>query len=86
MLYYAAMFLFVGLIAGALNWAGVAAVATQSSWTLLLSGIVLLVIALDGATHCADVLTPPQRRCNRVGLADRGLSRTIRDNMKTTSR
>ena len=46
MLYYAAMFLFVGLIAGALNWAGVTAVATQSSWTLLLSGIVLLVIHL----------------------------------------
>jgi uncharacterized membrane protein YtjA (UPF0391 family) len=46
MLYYAAMFLFVGLIAGALNWAGVAAVATQSSWTLLLSGVVLMVIHL----------------------------------------
>jgi uncharacterized membrane protein YtjA (UPF0391 family) len=46
MLYYAAMFLFVGLLAGALNLAGVAAVVTQSSWTLLLSGIVLLVIHL----------------------------------------
>jgi len=46
MLYYAAMFLVVGLIAGALNWAGVAAVATQSSWTLLVSGIVLLMIHL----------------------------------------
>jgi len=46
MLYYAAVFLFVGLIAGGLNLAGVAAVATQSSWTLLLSGIVLLVIHL----------------------------------------
>ena len=44
MLYYAAMFLFVGLIAGGLNWAGIATVATQSSWTLLLSGIVLLMI------------------------------------------
>lgn len=46
MLYYAVMFLFVGLIAGALNVAGVAAVATQSSWILLLSGIVLLIIHL----------------------------------------
>ena len=46
MLYYAAMFLFVGLIAGVLNWAGVAADATHSSWTLLLSGIVLLMIHL----------------------------------------
>lgn len=46
MLYYAAMFLFFGLIAGGLNWSGIATVATQSSWTLLLSGIVLLVIHL----------------------------------------
>ena len=46
MLYYAAMFLLVGLIAGALNWAGIATVATQSSWTLLLSGIVLLGVHL----------------------------------------
>ena len=30
-MYYAAMFLFVGLIAGALNWAGVAAVTSSSS-------------------------------------------------------
>ena len=46
MLYYAAMFLFFGLIAGALHWAGIAMVATQSSWTLLMSGIVLLMIHL----------------------------------------
>lgn len=46
MLYYAGMFVFFGLIAGALNWAGVATVATQSSWTLVLSGIVLLMIYL----------------------------------------
>ncbi|UVT14762.1 MAG: DUF1328 domain-containing protein [Nitrospira sp.] len=44
MVCYAAVFLFIGLAAGALNLAGVAPVATQSSWTLLLSGIVLLVI------------------------------------------
>jgi uncharacterized membrane protein YtjA (UPF0391 family) len=46
MVCYAAVFLFVGLIAGALNLAGVAPVATQSSWTLLLGGIVLLAIHL----------------------------------------
>ena len=44
MLYYAAMFLLFGLVAGSLNWAGIATVATQSSWTLLLSGILLLMI------------------------------------------
>lgn len=46
MLCYGAMFLFLGLMAGALNLAGIATVATQSSWTLLLSGIVLLMIHL----------------------------------------
>lgn len=46
MLCYAAMFLFFGLIAWGLNWAGIARVATQSSWTLLMSGIVLLMIHL----------------------------------------
>ena len=45
-LYYALMFLVVGLIAGALNMAGVAAVAVQISWILFLIGIVLLVIHL----------------------------------------
>lgn len=46
MLHYAGMFLFFGLVAGGLNWAGVATVATQGSWILLLSGIVLLMIHL----------------------------------------
>jgi uncharacterized membrane protein YtjA (UPF0391 family) len=46
MLYYALMFLVIGVIAGALNMAGVAAVAVQISWILLLIGIVLLVIHL----------------------------------------
>lgn len=41
---YAAMFLFFGLIAGGLHWAGIATVATQSSWTLLAGGMVLLMI------------------------------------------
>ena len=44
MLYYSAMFLLFGLVAGSLNSAGIATVATQSSWILLLSGIVLLMI------------------------------------------
>ena len=46
MLYYALMFLVVGLIAGVLNLAGVAAVATQIAWVLFLIGIVLLVVHL----------------------------------------
>ena len=44
MLYYALMFLVVGVIAGALNLAGVAAVAVQISWVLFLVGIVLVAI------------------------------------------
>ncbi|HSC55835.1 MAG: hypothetical protein K0S58_3607 [Nitrospira sp.] len=46
MLYYALIFLVVGVIAGALNLAGVSAVAVQISWVLFLVGIVLLVIHL----------------------------------------
>jgi uncharacterized membrane protein YtjA (UPF0391 family) len=46
MLYYALMFLVVGVIAGALNLAGVAAVAVQISWILFLIGIALLAIHL----------------------------------------
>lgn len=44
MLYYAVVFLVVGLTAGVLNLAGVAANAIQISWTLFLMGIVLLAI------------------------------------------
>ena len=44
MLYYALMFLIVGLIAGALGISGVAAVASQIAWVLFLVGIILLVI------------------------------------------
>ncbi|TKB70380.1 MAG: DUF1328 domain-containing protein [Nitrospira sp.] len=44
MLYYALMFLVVGLIAGALNLAGISTVAVQISWMLFVTGIVLLVI------------------------------------------
>ena len=46
MLYYALMFLIVGLIAGALGLAGVAVIAGQISWILFLIGIVLLAIHL----------------------------------------
>jgi uncharacterized membrane protein YtjA (UPF0391 family) len=45
-LYYALMFLVVGLIAAALGIYGVAAVASQIAWILFLIGIVLLVIHL----------------------------------------
>ena len=41
---YAAIFLCFGLIAGGLHWAGIATVATQSSWTLLAGGMILLMI------------------------------------------
>ncbi len=44
MLYYALVFLVVGLIAGALNLAGVSTVAVQISWILFLIGIVMVVI------------------------------------------
>jgi uncharacterized membrane protein YtjA (UPF0391 family) len=44
MLYYALVFLIVGLIAGALGITGVAAVASQIAWVLFLVGIVLLIL------------------------------------------
>ena len=46
MLYYALMFLIVGLIASALGIYGVAALASQLAWFLFLIGIVLLVVHL----------------------------------------
>lgn len=46
MLYYALVFLVVGLIAGALNLAGVSGVVVQISWVLLLIGVVLAAIHL----------------------------------------
>ena len=46
MLYYALVFLIVGLIAGALGVYGVAAIASQIAWVLFLIGVVLLVIHL----------------------------------------
>jgi uncharacterized membrane protein YtjA (UPF0391 family) len=44
MLYYALVFLVVGVIAGVLNLAGVSAVAVQISWVLFLIGIVLVAL------------------------------------------
>ena len=46
MIYYALVFLIVGLVAGALGLFGIAAIAGQISWVLFLVGIVLLVIHL----------------------------------------
>ena len=44
MLYWALVFLVIGLIAGALGMFGIAAAAGQIGWILLLIGVVLLVI------------------------------------------
>ncbi len=46
MLYYALIVLIVGLIAGTLSLAGIAAVAVQIAWGLYLIGIILMVIHL----------------------------------------
>lgn len=45
-LYYALVFLVVGLIAGILGATGVAAIASQIAWVLFIIGIILLVISL----------------------------------------
>ena len=44
MLYYALVFLVVGLVAGALGLFGIAAIAGQISWVLFLVALVFLVI------------------------------------------
>ena len=46
MLYYALVFLVVGLLAGALGIFGVAAMATQIAWILFVIGVVLIVVHL----------------------------------------
>jgi len=43
-MYYALMFLVLGMIAGVLHIAGVAAVTAPMSWVLLVTGIMLLAI------------------------------------------
>jgi uncharacterized membrane protein YtjA (UPF0391 family) len=44
MLYYALVFLVLGLVAGALGVSGVAAVASQIAWVLFVVGIILMLI------------------------------------------
>jgi len=44
MLYYALMFLLLGVVAAALGLSGIAAVATQISWILFVVGVALLII------------------------------------------
>jgi len=46
MLYYALVFLVIGLVASALGLAGIAAVASQISWVLFLIGVVLIAVHL----------------------------------------
>jgi len=43
-LYYALVFLVLGLVAGALGVSGVAAVASQIAWVLFIVGLVLMVV------------------------------------------
>jgi uncharacterized membrane protein YtjA (UPF0391 family) len=42
--YYALMFLVLGVIAGVLHWAGVTAVTAPMSWVLFVTGIFLMTI------------------------------------------
>ena len=44
MLYYALLFLVLGLVAATLGFSGIAGAATQISWVLFVIGIVLLII------------------------------------------
>lgn len=46
MLYYALVFLIVGLVAGILGATGVAVIASKIAWILFVVGIVLLVVHL----------------------------------------
>ena len=56
MIYYSLVFLIVGLIAGALGVYGVAAVASEIAWVLLLIGIVLLVAHLVSTRRHRSVI------------------------------
>jgi len=46
MLYYALVFLVLGVIAGVLQWTGVAAVTAPMSWVLFVTGILFVAIYL----------------------------------------
>ena len=79
-LYYALVFLVVGLIAGVLGATGVAAIASQIAWILFIIGVILLVIHLatgrvgpsfSCAGSCAGA---PQPHCAR-GVVLRGRPR-----------
>ena len=56
MLYYALMFLVVGLIAGALGISGVSAVASQIAWVLFLIGIILLVVNMISGSRPRSIV------------------------------
>lgn len=44
MIYYAIVFFVLGLIAGAMGLMGMAAIAGQIAWILLLIGVVLMIV------------------------------------------
>lgn len=73
MLYYALIFLIVGLVAGALGLAGIAAVAGQISWMLFLIGIVFLLIHLAKER---DVPVAWRRNTGYLHTPSRGSGRT----------
>jgi len=52
-IYYALIFLVLGLIAGALGASGVAAVASQIAWVLFVIGIVLMLVHFIGGRRAA---------------------------------
>lgn len=62
------MFLVVGLTAGVLNLAGVAAIATQIPWILFLMGTVLLAIHMVTGRSVLSVGAVP--RFSRRRLSD----------------
>jgi len=65
MLYYALMFLVVGLIAGALGLFGIAAIAGQIAWVLFLVGVVLIIV------HMISGRRPvPLRAASAAGSVD----------------
>jgi uncharacterized membrane protein YtjA (UPF0391 family) len=55
MLYYALVFLVFGLVAGALNLAGVSSIAVQVSWIMFAIGTGLAVIHLVNKRPAAHV-------------------------------
>ena len=62
MLYYALMFLLLGVVAAALGLSGIAAVATQISWILFVVGVVLLIIHLVMGRYVSSDLAVSEKR------------------------